>query len=76
MTAYRSQLERVRMRLHDVGRITRNECVRQVPAILRLSARIQDLEEEGYVFEAKEEHNDYVYRLLKRPAAKTLLLKL
>jgi hypothetical protein len=54
--------------------ITRNECLSQFPAITRLGARINDLKEEGYEFETKQEHGDYVYRLVKRPAAKQLSL--
>jgi hypothetical protein len=64
MTAHKSQLERVRSRLHSAGYITRNQCLSQRPAITRLGARIDDLEHEGYVFEAKRQAGDYVYRLI------------
>jgi hypothetical protein len=76
MTAHKTQLERFKAKLERDGHVSRNECVRQFPAILRLSARIQDLEDEGYVFEAKEERGDYVYHLVSRPQPKTLEMKL
>jgi hypothetical protein len=72
----RSQNDRVKAKLDRDGYVSRNECVRQFPAILRLSARIQDLEDEGYVFEAKEEGGDYVYRLVSKPAPKTVAMRL
>jgi hypothetical protein len=52
------------------GYVLRNECVRQFPAILRFSVRIQNLEDEGYVF-----RGDYICRLISKPQAKTLELK-
>jgi hypothetical protein len=64
MTAHKTQLERVRGKLHRDGFITRNECLSQFPAITRLGARIVDLEKEGYAFEAKHDHRDYRYTLL------------
>ena len=42
----------------------RNQCLAQRPAIARLSARIADLEEEGYVFDAKWIGRDYVYKVV------------
>jgi hypothetical protein len=72
----RSQNDRVKAKLDRDGYVSRNECVRQFPAILRLSARIQDLEEEGYIFEAKEERGDYVYVLVCKPAPKTVAMRL
>jgi len=74
--AHKSQNDRVKAKLERDGYVSRNECVRQFPAILRLSARIQDLEEEGYVFDAKEERGDYLYRLVSRPQPKTVAMKL
>jgi hypothetical protein len=74
--AHKSQNERVRAKLDRDGYVSRNECVRQFPAILWLSARIQDLEDEGYVFDAKEECGDYVYRLVSRPVPKTVAMEL
>jgi hypothetical protein len=62
-----TQIERVKAKLDRDGFITRNECVRQYPAILRLSARIQDLEAQGYEFEPEDTGRDYIYRLVKRP---------
>jgi hypothetical protein len=67
MSAHKTQLERVRGRLHAAGYISRNQCLSQFPAITRLGARIDDLEHEGYVFEAKRQGGDYVYKLISRP---------
>jgi len=69
-----TQNERVKRKLDRDGFITRNECVRQFPAILRLSARIQDLEEEGYVFRPEDTGRDYVYHLVAKPAPKQMAL--
>jgi len=38
--------------------VTRNECLRQHPAITRLAARIDDLEKEGFVFDERRDHRD------------------
>jgi hypothetical protein len=76
MSPYRSQLDRVRDRLLQVGYITRNQCLGTRPAITRLGARINDLKAEGFVFETKQEHGDYVYKLISKPAPKPLTLAL
>lgn len=78
MTAHKTQLERVRFKLERDGYITRNQCLSQRPAIARLSARIADLEEEGYVFDAKWAGRDYVYKLISIngvPFAKSTLTR-
>lgn len=76
MTAPRkTQLERVRARLEEFGFITRNQCLSDFPAITRLGARIDDLEHEGWVFEAKHEGGDYVYRVKAKPTAEQLAIK-
>jgi len=36
-------------------------------------ARIDDLEREGYVFEAKRQGGDYVYRLTSRPGEERVM---
>jgi hypothetical protein len=64
MTEHKTQLERVRGRLHQVGHITRNQCLSQRPAITRLAARIDDLEREGYAFTERKERGDYRYDLV------------
>lgn len=61
-----TQKNRVIQKLLRDGYITRNECLKQVPAITRLSAIIQILEEEGWVFSAKDVKTgtpggDYMY---------------
>jgi hypothetical protein len=63
-TKPKTQLERIRGRLHEYGWITRSQCLSQYPAITRLGARICDLEAEGYVFKAEWKGGDYVYTLL------------
>jgi hypothetical protein len=68
----KSQNQRVIDILNEHGCVTRNWCLRQYPAITRLSARIQDLEAMGYVFEPCDEHGDYVYKLISRPKAERL----
>jgi len=68
-----TQNDRVKAKLARDGYVTRNECVRQFPAILRLSARIQDLEEEAYVFRAEDTGRDYVYHLVSLPSPQLTL---
>ena len=62
-----TQNERVAAIAIRDGRVTRNQCFDLRPRITRLSARIQDLEELGWVFEPKEEANDFVYKLISSP---------
>ena len=64
MATHKTQLERVRGRLHEKGFITRNQCLSQYPAITRLGARIADLKAKGYRFDPKRISGDYVYRLV------------
>lgn len=60
-----SQNDRIKMKLARDGFVTRNECLRQYPAITRLGARIQDLETKyGYEFETEDTGRDYIYRLV------------
>lgn len=69
-----SQKDRVEQRLLKVGYITRNECLKNF--ISRLSAIIQDLEEEGWVFETSRKGGnykteaDYVYTAVRTPYKK------
>lgn len=58
----KSQLERIRTRLHERGYITRNECLRNF--ISRCAARIADLEKEGYVFRTEDTGRDFIYHLV------------
>jgi Helix-turn-helix domain len=67
MTKQLSQNERIRRKLARDGYVTRNQCLRQFPAITRLGARIKDLEKEGYVFHAAWDHGDYKYTVLRWP---------
>ncbi|MBK3666161.1 hypothetical protein JJE66_33690 [Bradyrhizobium diazoefficiens] len=62
-----SQNERVRRKLARDGSISRNQCLRQIPAITRLAARIDDLEHEGYRFKEDKRGNDYVYTVIGWP---------
>ena len=59
-----TQLQRVRHTVLRDGFVTRNECLRQRPAITRLASRIKDLEKGGYKFKPDKRSGDYVYRLL------------
>lgn len=63
-----TQKDRVAKRLLQVGKISRNECLKNF--ISRLSAIIQDLEVEGWVFETKQVKGDYVYKVVKSPYKK------
>lgn len=74
MTAHKTQLERIKMKLARDKFVTRNECLSQFPAITRLGARIEDLEQQGYVFETKDTGRDYIYKLVSTPAPKQLAL--
>jgi hypothetical protein len=67
----KSQRERVISKLKRDGFITRNECLSQYPAITRLSAIIQVLEEKGFEFEPKDLGNDWKYTMTKCPYTKT-----
>jgi hypothetical protein len=58
----KTQLERIRGRLHERGHVTRNECLRYF--ITRCAARIADLEKQGYVFRTEDTGRDYVYHLV------------
>lgn len=58
----KSQIERIKFKLKRDGFITRNECLRQYPAITRLSAHILTLKKRGYQFKV-EGGKDYKYIL-------------
>ena len=49
-------------------------CLQKLPAITQLSARIQELEERGYVSETKPEHGDFVYNVVSKHAVTQLSL--
>lgn len=51
--------------LHDYGEISRNQCLAHF--ISRLSAIIQNLEVEGYVFKTEWRGGDFVYMLADKP---------
>lgn len=70
----KTQNDRVKDMLVKNGFVTRNHCLRSFPAITRLSARIDDLKDEGYEFKGKNVHGDFVYTVTKWPAAKQLQL--
>lgn len=66
-----SQKDRIIKRLLDRGEVSRNEALKNY--ISRLSAIIQDLEAEGWVFEtfrrggSYKTEADYVYKTIKAP---------
>ena len=66
----KSQRERVISKLLKTGFVTRNECLSQFPAITRLSAIIQVLEENGFEFETKDTGNDWKYTMITCPYKK------
>ena len=59
-----SQLELIKQRLLENGRISRNERLRMY--ISRLSGRILDLKREGWNIEAENENGDYIYFLKEK----------
>ena len=59
MSRENNQKQRVAGRHQRDGFISRNDCLKNY--IFRLSAIIQDLEEEGYEFEPKKVKGDFVY---------------
>lgn len=63
-----TQKNRIAKRLLERGEISRNECLRNY--ISRLGARIQDLENEGWVFETETRGGDYIYKLTHSPYAR------
>ena len=52
------------------GEISRNQCLRKIPAITRLSAYMLDLKHAGWKFTPEEREGDYVYKLDSQPAIK------
>ncbi len=66
----KSQKQRVVGVLMRDGRITRNMCLNNY--ISRLSAIIQELEEEGWEFETKKVKGDYAYTVTKSPYKKVV----
>ncbi len=68
-----SQKEQVKKILLSQGEISRNICIREL-YITRLSAIIQDLEEEGWQFNPQtvkyDKGKDFVYYLVKSPFKK------
>ena len=56
-----SQLEWIKQKLIENGKISRNECLRNY--ISRLSGRILDLKQSGWEIEGENENGDYVYYL-------------
>jgi len=61
----KTQSERVISKLKNDGYITRNECLKNF--ISRLSAIIQDLELEGWVFKTERVKGDYKYTVVTSP---------
>lgn len=59
--------------LNQCGYISRQRAIFEL-GITRVAARIQDLEAEGYVFNAVKIDRDFVYQLVSRPKAKQLSL--
>lgn len=72
-----TQKEWVKQQLRETGEITRNQCLGQF--ISRLSAIIQDLEEDGWVFETLRRGGnykteaDYVYTVKNDPKKKQIV---
>lgn len=60
-----TQITWVKGMLRETGEITRNQCLANY--ISRLSAIIQDLENEGYSFTTSRRNGDYVYTLAMAP---------
>lgn len=70
-----TQRDRVEESLLKNGYATRNQFLRQVPAITRLSALIQDMEEDGWTFTTETTKNkDYAYKLLSCPYRRVVYL--
>lgn len=66
-----TQRFRVEESLLKNGYATRNQFLKQIPAVTRLSAIIQNLEEEGWTFTTERtKKNDHVYKLVKCPYKK------
>ena len=61
----KSQKHKVIQKLRADGEVSRNWCLSQY--ISRLSAIIQVLESEGYIFETKTKDGDYVYKIKDAP---------
>ena len=69
-----TQLQRVKNKLQRDKMITRNQCLNVFPAITRLSALIQILEEQGWIFNTEHFRGDYRYFLKFSPPEQIKLL--
>tara|TARA_R110000868_G_scaffold99181_3_gene273064 strand:+ start:619 stop:840 length:222 start_codon:yes stop_codon:yes gene_type:complete len=69
-----TQLQRIKNKLRRDKMITRNQCLNVFPAITRLSAHIQTLEEMGWTFETENFRGDYRYFLKEAPPEQIKLL--
>lgn len=69
-----TQLQRIKYKLRKDKMITRNQCLRVVPAITRLSAYILDLKNEGWKFKTEDSNGDYKYYLIDCPPEQIKLL--
>lgn len=68
-----TQKQRIITKLRADGNVSRNSALRNY--ISRLSAIIQDLEKDGWVFETKQVNNDYIY-LVKESPLKEVIYKI
>ncbi len=62
----KTQLQMIKNQLLTYGEVSRNWCLSKF--ISRLSARIDDLEKEGWTFETEKRGGDFVYIAIQIPA--------
>jgi hypothetical protein len=69
----KTQLEWIKEQLLTTGEISRNYCLARYCS--RLSARILDLEKEGWLFTTEKRNGDYVYKAINIPDVDVLYHK-
>ena len=62
-----SQKQFIKKELYDCGEVSRNSCLRRIPAITRLGAIMCQLKKEGVDFKTFSRDGDYIYKLCKAP---------
>lgn len=70
----RTQLEKIKGVLYKHRVVSRNECIRAYPAIIRLAPRISQLKDLGWKFRTERKEGDFLYHVVRRPAPKQLAL--
>jgi hypothetical protein len=73
---HKSQKQRIIAKLKRDGTVSRNGCLSQFPAITRLGAIIQSLEDDGYEFKVNnwKKEKDCIYTWTNKPPEKEIII--